>query len=117
MQLIMRSVTAGTKVTNGAKSLNTKLSDLKQTAKDDLAEYRQLKQYVADQLKITDGSYDTSVIRRCQDINWRKKPYLKKMKPDVDKLLKQAGQQSSSSSVTVSSSSSSTTTKAVSAAD
>lgn len=108
VQKAVTTVTAGTKVTNGAKSLNTKLGTLKKTAKADLAEYRQLKQDVADQLKITDGSYDTSVIRRCQDINWRKKPYLKKMKPDVDKLLKQAGQQSSSSS---------TTTKAVSAAD
>lgn len=108
VQKAVTTVTAGTKVTNGAKSLNTKLSNLKKTANADLAEYRQLKQDVADQLKITDGSYDTSVIRRCQDINWRKKPYLKKMKPDVDKLLKQAGQQSSSSS---------TTTKAVSAAD
>lgn len=108
VQKAVTTVTAGTKVTNGAKSLNIKLSNLKKTAKADLAEYRQLKQDVADQLKITDGSYDTSVIRRCQDINWRKKPYLKKMKPDVDKLLKQAGQQSSSSS---------TTTKAVSAAD
>ena len=118
VQKAVTTVTAGTKVTNGAKSLNTKLSNLKKTAKADLAEYRQLKQDVADQLKITDGSYDTSVIRRCQNINWRKKPYLKKMKPDVDKLLKQAGQQSSSSSsVTASSSSSSTTTKAVSAAD
>ncbi len=108
VQKAVTTVTTGTKVTNDAKSLNTKLSNLKKTAKADLAEYRQLKQDVADQLKITDGSYDTSVIRRCQDINWRKKPYLKKMKPDVDKLLKQAGQQSSSSS---------TTTKAVSAAD
>ncbi|MBP5809474.1 hypothetical protein [Lactiplantibacillus argentoratensis] len=121
VQKAVTTVTAGTKVTNGAKSLNIKLSDLKQTAKDDLAEYRQLKQDVADQLKITDGNYDTGIVKQCQAINWRKKPYLKKLKPDVDKLLKQAGQQSStsssSSSTATSSSSSSTTTKAVSAAD
>ncbi|WP_076669887.1 hypothetical protein [Lactiplantibacillus plantarum] len=118
VQKTVTTVTAGTKVTNGAKSLNTKLSNLKKTANADLAEYRQLKQDVADQLKVTDGSYDTGVVKQCQDINWRKKPYLKKLKPDVDKLLKQAGQLSSTSSSTAtSSSSSSTTTKTVSAAD
>lgn len=121
VQKAVTTVTAGTRVTNGAKSLNTKLGTLKKTAKTDLAEYRQLKQDVADQLKITDGSYNTGIVKQCQAINWRKKPYLKKLKPDVDKLLKQAGQQSStsssSSSTATSSSSSSTTTKAVSAAD
>lgn len=121
VQKAVTTVTAGTKVTNGAKSLNIKLSNLKKTAKADLAEYRQLKQDVADQLKVTDGSYDTGVVKQCQDINWRKKLYLKKLKPDVDKLLKQAGQlsstSSSSSSTATSSSSSSTTTKTVSAAD
>lgn len=121
VQKAVTTVTTGTKVTNDAKSLNTKLSNLKKTAKADLAEYRQLKQDVADQLKVTDGSYDTGVVKQCQDINWRKKPYLKKLKPDVDKLLKQAGQlsstSSSSSSTATPSSSSSTTTKTVSAAD
>ena len=121
VQKAVTTVTAGIKATNGAKSLNTKLSNLKKTANADLAEYRQLKQDVADQLKVTDGSYDTGVVNQCQDINWRKKPYLKKLKPDVDKLLKQAGQlsstSSSSSSTATSSSSSSTTTKTVSAAD
>lgn len=117
------TVAAGTKITGGAKSLKTKLSDLKQTAKTDLAEYRQLKQDVSDQLKVTDGSYDTGIIKQCQHINWQKKPYLKKLKPDVDKLLKQAGQQSnsssssSSSSSATSSSSDSTATKTVSSAD
>lgn len=121
VQKAVTTVTTGTKVTNDAKSLNTKLSNLKKTAKADLAEYRQLKQDVADQLKVTDGSYDTGVVKQCQDINWHKKPYLKKLKPDVDKLLKQAGQlsstSSSSSSTATPSSSSSTTTKTVSAAD
>ncbi|MBU7470381.1 hypothetical protein [Lactiplantibacillus plantarum] len=118
VQKALTTVTTGVEIANGAKSLKAKLGDLQQTTKTDLAEYRQLKQDVADQLKATDGSYNNGIIKQCQDINWHKKPYLKKLKPDIDKLLKQAGQQSSSSrSAASSSSSSSTATKTVSVAD
>lgn len=119
VQRAVTTVTAGTKIANGAKRLDTKLADLKQTTQVDLAEYRQLKQDVANQLKVTDGSYDTGIIKQCQAINWHKKPYLKKLKPAVNKLLKQANQSSSSSSSVTSSSQRSTTStsKTVSSAD
>lgn len=118
VQKAVRTVTDGTKIVNGAESLNTKLSDLKQTAKADLAEYQQLKRDVADQLKVTNGSYDTVIIKQCKAINWNKKPYLKKLKTNVNKLLAQVDQSSSSSStVTSTSSSRPAKSKTVSAAD
>lgn len=116
VQKAVTTITDGVKIKNGAKSLGTKLSDLKTTAKADLAEYKQLDKDVTAQLKITDGNYSSDVLKQCKNIDWKKKPYLSKLKSKVNKLIKQSNQKSSSSSSAASTSSSSADTK-VSAAD
>ncbi|MCT3246854.1 hypothetical protein EFP02_07285 [Lactiplantibacillus plantarum] len=116
VQKAVTTITDGVKIKNGAKSLDTKLSDLKTTAKADLAEYKQLDKDVTAQLKITDGNYSSDVLKQCKNIDWKKKPYLSKLKSKVNKLIKQSNQKSSSSSSAASTSSSSADTK-VSAAD
>ncbi|CAM3117289.1 hypothetical protein [Lactiplantibacillus plajomi] len=111
------TVTTGSKITNGARSLTTKLAALKKTAKADLDEYQQLDKDVTTQLKVTDGQYDEAVIKQCKAIDWDKQPYLKKLKANVNKLLKQADQTDNSSSSSSSATSSSAADTKVSAAD
>ncbi|RRK09217.1 hypothetical protein D1831_14070 [Lactiplantibacillus garii] len=115
VQTAVTTVTAGVKITNGAKSLTTKLSELRKTARDDLAEYQKLDKAVTAQLSVTDNNYDADVIKQCEAIDWTKKPYLKKLKVNVNKLLKRADQSSSASSSMTDSSSS--TDNKVSATD
>ena len=117
------TVTAGVKIKHGAKSLATKLSDLKTTATKNLAEYNQLNKAVTAQLKVTDGNYDNDILKQCQAIDWQKKPYLSQLKTKVNQLIKQAKKSDSSSATTDSSSSSAassssaTSSSQVSAAD
>lgn len=116
VQKAVTTITDGVEIKNGAKSLDTKLDELKTTAKADLAEYKQLDKDVTAQLKVTDGNCSSDVLKQCKNIDWKKKPYLSKLKSKVNKLIKQSNQKSSSSSSAVSTSSSSADTK-VSAAD
>lgn len=118
VQKAVTTITDGVKIKNGAKSLDTKLGDLKKTAKADLAEYKQLDKDVTAQLKITDGNYSSDVLKQCRNINWKKKSYLSKLKSKVNKLIKQSNQNSSSSSsAAVSSDNSSENSSAVSSSD
>ncbi|MFB9768771.1 hypothetical protein [Lactiplantibacillus modestisalitolerans] len=122
VQKAVTTVTKGSQITGGATSLTNKLTTLKKTAKADLAEYRQLDKAVTAQLKVNDQQYDDKVLAQCRRIDWKKKPYLKRLKANVNQLLKRAGQSKSHSSSTnqasasTTSSSQSDSTK-VSAAD
>ncbi|WP_318767466.1 outer membrane protein assembly factor BamD [Lactiplantibacillus carotarum] len=119
VQEAVATVNDGVKIKNGANSLTTKLTKLKATVKADLAEYQQLDKDVTAQLKVTDGNYSSDILKQCKAIDWHKKPYLRKLKSKVNKLLKQTSSSTSSSSsvASTSSSSSSTDTTTVSAAD
>lgn len=118
VQKAVTTITNGTKIDDGAKSLADKLSELEQTAKADLTRYKRLDKAVTAQLAVTDGNYSTSIINQCKKIDWEKQPYLKKLKTKVDKLLKQASQDETTSSISSSSSSnSSSVSEAESAAD
>lgn len=111
VQQAVTTATNGEKISRGAKSLTTKLTNLKTTAKADLKKYQQLDKDVTAQLKVTDSNYSSVVIKQCQQVDWNKQSYLIKLKPKVNKLLKQARQTSSMTS------SNSQTTETVSAAD
>ena len=108
------TVAAGLKIKGGAKSLTSKLTSLQSTAKADLKTYQQLKKDVTAQLKVTDGNYDAAIIKRCQKLDWQRQPYLKSLKPQVEKLLAKTKTATSSSAASASSSASNST---VSAAD
>lgn len=111
VQKAVTTVTDGVKIKNGAKSLDTKLAQLKTTAKSDLTEYNQLNKDVTAQLSVTDGNYSNDILKQSQKIDWDKKPYLSKLKPKVNQLIKQSSQRDSSSSSEASSSSSSSTAR------
>ncbi|MFB9768773.1 hypothetical protein [Lactiplantibacillus modestisalitolerans] len=89
------TVTKGSALTGGAKSLTSKLKALKKTARADLTEYQQLDKQVTAQLAVTNGPYDDAIVKRCRTIDWQTKPYLKRLKPNVKKLLKRVDNQSS----------------------
>jgi len=99
----LATVAAGTKVAGGAESLAHKLDKLKDTVQADLAEYKQLNTTITAQLKVTDGRYKSDFIKKCQAINWQQKPYLKRLKPKTQKLIKQSCQSEAESSQSASS--------------
>ncbi|AVW09804.1 outer membrane protein assembly factor BamD [Lactiplantibacillus paraplantarum] len=83
----LATVDKGVEIANGATSLTNKLKQLKVTVTSDYQEYQQLSDDVKAQLKVKNGNYSASVLKRCAAINWDKKPYLKSLKPKVKQLL------------------------------
>ncbi|MHA3065360.1 hypothetical protein [Lacticaseibacillus saniviri] len=105
----VKTVAQGMKVKHGAKSLDAKLSQLQKTTKADWAEYQQLDKAISAQLKAEAPA--AAVVKKVQTIVWSEKPYLKRLKPNAEKLLQKAKNQRDQAAAFASSQSNATSTR------